>query len=72
MGRLRDTLEVNEVGSSSCDLYLSDTKKLADTNNVYLMKAALDTKAGAISHDMALSGDEYEQGKAILISTVVN
>lgn len=71
---LMDTAAAASVkaGSSVCEVYLHNVVKLADEKYVQLIGASMvvadATDAGQLKS--ALSGTEYEQGKAILLSTV--
>lgn len=58
-------------GGSLCDGYLQTTYKLSDTNSVYLMNASFSVTGATNASDLqkALSGTEYDQAKAILLST---
>lgn len=58
-------------GDSVCDYYLHYVTKLVDTNYVQLLQATMtvDGVSTASELNAALSGTEYEQAKAILLST---
>jgi hypothetical protein len=60
-----------EAGDSVCDTYLHEVVKLADANYVQLIGATMIIDGASTAEELkrALSGTEYEQGKAILLST---
>jgi hypothetical protein len=70
---LMDTAAASSVqaGASVCDTYLHEVVKLADKNYVQLIGATMTVSDATTSSQLksALSGTEYEQGKAILLST---
>lgn len=60
-----------KAGDSVCDAYLHEVMKLSDTQFVQLLGATMKVNGATTAAQLkeALSGTEYEQGKAILLST---
>jgi hypothetical protein len=58
-------------GSSVCDVYLHNVVKLAEEKYVQLIDASMTVTDATTASQLksALTGNEYEQGKAILLST---
>lgn len=72
IGGLMDTSVVNKtaVGKSQCDLYMAGLIPLNDDKSIVLVKAQIDTD-GTFSVDDTPSIYQYDQAKAILLSTQV-
>lgn len=60
-----------KAGDSVCDAYLHEVMKLSDAQFVQLLGATMKVNGATTAAQLkeALSGAEYEQGKAILLST---
>lgn len=60
-----------KAGDSVCKPYMHEIIKLADENSVYVYGATMTVSDATTASQLksALSGTEYEQGKAILLST---
>ena len=71
-----DEVNATAVQKSACDIYLADVIKLSDANDVTLIGAKMEiyelsTGAALETFKSKLSGAEYQQAKAILLSTSV-